>query len=92
MTTLAQLKAKALQNADVRKEYEALDAEFQLIDRLLKMRTKAGLTQEEVAERMGTKKANVSRLEKGTGNPTWETLQRYATACGCKISLDIHAM
>lgn len=47
MTTLAQLKAQALQNVDVSKEYEALDAEFQLIDRLLKMRTKAGLTQEQ---------------------------------------------
>ncbi|WP_323131681.1 helix-turn-helix domain-containing protein [Vibrio algarum] len=51
------------------------------------MRQNAGLTQYEVAERMGTKEANISRLEKGNGNPTIKTLTKYAKACGCQLDL-----
>lgn len=53
---LKTLKAKALKNPEVKEAYDALESEFALIDALLTMRQKAGLTQEELAERMGTKK------------------------------------
>ncbi|MEH6825735.1 MAG: helix-turn-helix transcriptional regulator [Motiliproteus sp.] len=52
----------------------------------LKMRHAAGLTQEQVAERMGTRKSNISRLEKGT-NATVGTLEKYAKACGYHLSV-----
>ena len=61
--SLQKLKQRALTNPEVRVEYEKLDSEFDLIDKLLSMRTKAGLTQEQLAERMQTQKSNVSRLE-----------------------------
>ncbi|WP_083503322.1 helix-turn-helix domain-containing protein [Legionella londiniensis] len=51
------------------------------------MRQKAGLTEEELAKRMGTQKSNVSRLEKGNSNPSWKTLEKYAHACGFDISM-----
>lgn len=91
MTSLQQLKQRALQNEEVRSEYEALDEEFAFISQLLKMRTQAGLTQEEVAKRMGTKKSNISRLERGNTNPSMKVLQKYAHACGFKITMDFHA-
>ncbi|MDB1122404.1 helix-turn-helix transcriptional regulator [Vibrio sp. kj40-1] len=87
MNTLKSLKLKALSDAEVKHEYDALEAEFNFIHALLCMRQNAGLTQYEVAERMGTKEANISRLEKGNGNPTIKTLTKYAKACGCQLDL-----
>lgn len=85
--SLQKLKQRALTNPEVRAEYEKLDSEFDLIDKLLSMRTKAGLTQEQLAERMQTQKSNVSRLENGNTNPSWSTLLKYAHACGFELSL-----
>lgn len=64
MSKLQQLKERALQKPEVRREYDNLAEEFDLIDKLLKMHSAAGLTHEELARRMGTKKSNISRLEK----------------------------
>lgn len=88
MSKLQQLKVRALQDPIVRQEYEALSKEFELIDQLLKMRAAAGLTQEELARRMGTKKSNISRLENGNTNPSWRTLKKYAQACGFEITVE----
>ncbi|WP_299489894.1 helix-turn-helix transcriptional regulator [uncultured Shewanella sp.] len=84
--TLANLKQRALQQSDVKAAYDDLSAEFELINTLLSMRQDAGLTQEEVALKMGTKGSNVSRLEQGKGNPSFNTLVKYAKACGCKLN------
>jgi transcriptional regulator with XRE-family HTH domain len=74
-----------------RNAYEALAEEFALFDALFKARTKAGLTQAEVAERMGTKTPAVARLEAGGGSkkhsPSIATLQKYATAVGCRLEI-----
>ncbi|MEW8507454.1 MAG: helix-turn-helix transcriptional regulator [Candidatus Thiodiazotropha sp.] len=88
MSKLQQLKKRALQKPEVQREYDTLAEEFELIDKLLKMRSAAGLTQEELARRMGTKKSNISRLERGNTNPSWKTLKKYAHACGFEISMD----
>jgi|TARA_R110002167_G_scaffold92683_2_gene248874 DNA-binding XRE family transcriptional regulator len=85
--SLQKLKQRALANAEVRTEYEKLETEFNLIDQLLTMRNKAGLTQEQLAERMHTQKSNISRLEKGNTNPSWSTLLKYAHACGFELTL-----
>ncbi|WP_350939753.1 helix-turn-helix domain-containing protein [Vibrio metschnikovii] len=85
-TKLQALKAKAFSNPEVKQAYDELEPEFELINTLLRMRNAAGLTQDQVAERMGTKEANVSRLEKGRGNPTLKTLMSYAKACNCELS------
>lgn len=86
MSRLQALKARALQNSEVKQAYEELGPEFELIDTLLSMREEAGLTQQQVAERMGTKEGNISRLEKGKGNPTLKTLLSYAKACGFQLN------
>ena len=91
MSKLKQLNEKALKNPEVKQEYDALAEEFEFIDALLKMRSAAGLTQEELASKMGTQKSNISRLEKG-GNPSWETLKKYAHACGFHLTMNFQAL
>lgn len=88
MKSFKDFKKKALENPEVRKEYDALQDEFNLIDQLVTMRTSAGLTQEEVANKLGTNKSNISRLERGKGNPSWSTLNKYAAACGFRVKLE----
>jgi transcriptional regulator with XRE-family HTH domain len=89
--SLQQLKARALQNEDVLKEYNALEDEFNLINQLLRMRKKAHLTQEQVANLMHTKKSNISRLEAGKIAPKVDTLKRYAKACGFELQMSFEA-
>ncbi len=75
----------------VREKYEAQAEEFALRDELLKARRQAGLTQAEVAARMGTKTPAVARLEPGGGSqrhsPTVATLRKYASAVGCRVEI-----
>jgi DNA-binding XRE family transcriptional regulator len=87
--TFENFKKKALKDKAVAKEYDALAPEYALRAELIKMRHAAGLTQEEVAERMGTKKASISRLESvdAAHSPSLETIVRYAHAVGYKLDL-----
>lgn len=86
---LQRLKARAFENPEVKAEYDQLASEFALANTLISMRQRAGLTQEEIAKRMGTQKSNISRLERGSSNPSWKTLQNYAHACGFELSVNI---
>lgn len=72
-----------------RAEYDALEGEFTLANALIKARAKAGLSQEEVAARMGTSQAAVARLEGGKGNPSKRTLERYAAAVGSRLRIEL---
>ena len=89
--THEELKTKALAQPEVRQEYEALEPEFELLRRMLQARKQAGLTQEEVAERMGAKRSAVARLEStlatGKHSPSLATLQKYAKAVGHKLDI-----
>lgn len=74
-----------------KEEYESLENDFALLDELIKARKAAGLTQEAVAKRMGTKVPAISSIETGGGSkghsPTVATLRRYAKACGKKLEI-----
>jgi len=78
-----------LPNPAYRREYEALDLEFKVADAMIRARKKAGLTQAELAERMGTSRTAVVRLEGGRKLPTLETIRRVARATGQRIRLDV---
>ncbi len=91
MLTHEKLKAKALADPEVRAEYERLEREeFALLDMLLAARHEAGLTQAQVAERMGTQAPAVTRLESalasGKHSPSVATVRRYLAACGKVLS------
>ncbi len=89
-TTLKAFKEKALQDSGVAKEYEALKPEYEIKRKLIAMRKEAGLTQEKLAELMGTKKSNISRLESFKNNisPKLSTLLEYAKATGHELKID----
>lgn len=73
-----------------RAEYDRLDEEFSLLDELLAARKAAGLTQEQVAERMGTKQTSIARLETGLTSghlPSMTMLKKYARAVGKKLQI-----
>ena len=93
MLTHDELKAKALRDPHVRAEYNALEAEFAWLAELLQARNRAGLTQTEVAERMGTTPSAVARLEAGGGSqkhsPSIATLRKYAEAVGCTVEIKL---
>jgi len=88
-----ELRKKMLSNPEVKAEYDALQEEFSLFDELLEARINAGLTQAEVAHRMGTKTPAVARLEAGGGNnkhsPSVSTLRKYAEAVGCHLEIKL---
>ena len=91
MKTHKDLIKKMLKDPAVKAAYDAQTEEFTLLDELLKARRRAGLTQAEVAERMGTKPPAVARLEAGGGSkrhsPSLATLRKYAEAVGCRLEV-----
>ena len=90
-----ELKEKALENGKVRDAYEALEPEFSLLHEILRARQNAGLSQAEIAERMGTKAPAVTRLESslssGKHSPSLSTLKKYADALNCHLEIKLVA-
>ena len=87
------LKEKALQRKNIREEYDALEPEFSLLRELLQARQDAGLSQAEVAAKMGTKAPAITRLESsltsGKHSPSITTLKKYAQALGCHLKIKL---
>ncbi len=82
--------AKASARKGFAKAYNALELEYQVAGQMLKARSRAGLTQDAVAERMGTTKSAISRLESaGKHAPSLATLKRYALAVGCELQVKL---
>ena len=87
--SLNDFKKKALANPEVEKEYMDLAPAYALRKQLIEIRKNAGLTQEELAEMLHTKKSNISRLENVNSkiSPTLSTIEAYAKAVGYKLQL-----
>ena len=82
--------AKARARKGFTAAYNALELEYQVANQMLKARSRAGLTQDAVAERMGTTKSAISRLESaGKHTPSLATLKRYASAVGCELQVKL---
>jgi transcriptional regulator with XRE-family HTH domain len=86
---LKQFAARAFARPGVRKAYRDLADEFGFIDEVLRARAAAGLTQAEVAARVGTTQSAIARLESAHAkhSPSLATLRRYAEALGCRIEI-----
>jgi ribosome-binding protein aMBF1 (putative translation factor) len=70
-----------------RREYQALEEEFSLTAAMIEARSRAGMTQEQLARRMKTTQAVVARLESGGSKPSTRTLERYARATGNRLRI-----
>ena len=89
MKTLDTFKAELLADPATRVAYDALAPEFETARELVAARARAGLTQQQVAERMGTTQSTVARMESGKRPPSLRTVQRYAQAVGARAVLRI---
>ena len=91
--THSKLKEKALKRAEVKKIYDELEVEFSILKQLLKARQEAGLTQVEIAKKMGTKAPAIARLESslatGKHTPSISTLKKYAEALGYRLEIKL---
>ena len=86
--SLAGLREQWRQDPEFLREFDALDEEFALAESFIAARTKAGLTQAQIAERMGTAQSYIARLESGRTIPSVRTLKRFAEATGTKLRLN----
>lgn len=89
MTRITDLHKEWLKDDEYKREYNKLEAEFNLAKVLIQAREKSGLSQSEIAKRMNTKQSVVARLESADGNPTIKTLSRYAEALGGHLEISI---
>ena len=87
----SELKTRLLSDPVTKAAYDELAPEFELLRQMLRARQKAGLTQADVAARMGTKAPAITRLESSLGSkkhsPSLATLQKYAEAVGCELQV-----
>lgn len=88
MTNYKDFLNEQLQNEEFKKEYDALEAEFSIIQAMLNARKASGLTQKDLADRTGIAQADISKLENGNANPSLKTLQRLADGMGMKLKLE----
>lgn len=87
MTKVRDLHEKWSENPVYREAYDALGSEFELARALIEARTRAGLTQEQLARRMKTTQSVIARLEGGRVRPSTKTLERIATATGTRLRI-----
>jgi DNA-binding XRE family transcriptional regulator len=89
MTKIAELKKRLMKDPEFRAEYERADAEFAIVEALVRARVRAKLSQAELAKRIGTTQSAIARLEGGGVSPSLATLRRYAEATGSKLRVDL---
>ena len=85
MARISDMHKKWMKEPKYRKAYEALEEEFALASAVMDVRNPAGLTQEELARKMGTTQPVVARLESGRTRPSMRTLERLAKATGSRL-------
>ena len=87
--TLTEFKKKALSDASVNEEYQALAPAYELRKKLIELRQTAGLTQEQIATVLHTQKSNISRLENvnAVNSPKLSTIEEYAHAVGYDVEI-----
>ena len=87
MTKVSDLRRRWIRDDSYKAAYDALDEEFQLARSLIQARTRAGLTQTQLARRMKTSQSYVARIEAGKVRPSTRALQRFAEATGTRLRI-----
>lgn len=83
-------KKEALKDVQVKAEYDALSVAFEMKRQMIAMRKQAGVTQEQMAEILGTKKSSISRLESlnAQSSPSLSTIEDYARVLGYSVKVE----
>ena len=77
-----------MNDSELKKEYDALEPEYQIIRAMIEARREIGITQKELAEKTDITQGDISKLENGTSNPSLKTLQRIAKGLGKNLIID----
>lgn len=85
-----EVKDLLLSNPEVKNEYDSLAITYDIKREIIKLRVEQGLSQKELADRIGTKQSAISRLESGDYNPSIEFLSKVAHALGKEIHIEFH--
>ena len=88
MQTWKEVKKELLKNKEVYREYKKLEPKYRLISQLIDARIKKGLTQSELAKRVGTKQSAIARIEAGRINPTIAFLEKISQALGKELIIE----
>lgn len=88
MRTIEDTIRECMQDPEFKKEWDALEPQYQIIKAILDARKAANMTQKELSEITGITQADISRLESGNSNPTISTIQRIATGLGINIQVN----
>jgi ribosome-binding protein aMBF1 (putative translation factor) len=88
-TSFKQFKTRALKSPAVKAEYDALRPEYEVVKTIIEQRLKRGWSQSELAEAIGSRQPVISRLERGEGNPSLQTLSRIAKALGVSLQVSM---
>lgn len=87
-TSFKDFKKKMLSDPETKQEYDALEAEYQVISQLIELRLQAKMSQEELAQKLGTKQSAISRFENNFTNPTVSFLSKVAAAFNKKLHIE----
>ena len=85
-----EVKKSLLESPEVKKEYDNLNGIYEVKKQIIKYRIEQGLSQKELAEKIGTKQSAISRLENDNYNPSVEFLDKVANALGKKLEIRFH--
>lgn len=89
MEEWSKVKKELLKDKEVYKEYKRLEPKYQLTSQLIGARIKKGLTQKELAEKIGTKQSAIARVESGEANPSFDFLEKITRALDSKLIVQI---
>jgi len=88
MRTFEAALTEMLKDPEFKKEYDALEPEFAIIQAIIDARKDSGLTQKQLSEKTGIAQTDISRLENGNANPSLRTLKRLADGMGMSLKLE----
>ena len=90
--TLNDYISEQMKDAEFKRAWDSLDTEFELLESIIEARERAGITQDELAKRIGTKQPAISRLERGGfSKATVETLHKIAEALDAKLVIKMES-
>lgn len=88
MSDFEKYLAERMKDPAFKAEYDALEPEFSIIQAMINARKASGLTQQQLAEKIGIAQADISKLENGSANPSLRTLRRLAAGMGMQLKLE----
>ncbi len=83
----SEIKNKYLSNPEVKKAYEEMEPEYQLICAIIEARQEKNISQQELADATGIDRADISKIENGNANPSLKTIKRVAEGLGKKVEI-----